>query len=231
MKSLLPAIALLTVSSASGQTILNGSFESTALQADTWASAFSGGIDQGVVGGWAFSATAVPSTMVVLVNGAPVQSVPPIVPIWAGLSPLDGEQFLAFNAGNMEPNGLMSQTFNTVPGTPYAVTYSAGRGGSGPFTLGGTVGLRAEVISATASILGSAEDFPASIGWLPARRISFVATTTETTLRFIDISTATESVDVTLDNVTVAVIPEPAQYTTALAVTLLGFSASRKWLR
>lgn len=205
----MPLALLAAAASASGQILVNGGFESPGITGP-YAAAFSAGVDTGVVVGWAFSATGTPGTTSVLVRND-----------WFGLSSFEGQQFIAMNAGDTPPNGRLEQSFSTTPGVAYRVTYAVGRGGPGA----GTVGLQGEVLSATGTVLDSGQGFPAAIGWLPLSSLAFVATTSQTTLRFSDLSTATDGVDVALDRVLVVPVPEPGPTGLALVTVLLGAAA------
>lgn len=124
-----------------------------------------------------------------------------------GLAPHDGTQMVSFNVSDSPPGNTLSQTFFTTPGQAYAVTYYVSRGGGGF----GTVGLRATVTSATGAPLGVLNSVaPTLLGWGPTQTLFFAATTTTSTLTFLDTSLATASVDVFLDDVTVAPAPPGA---------------------
>ena len=56
-----------------------------------------------------------------------------------GLSPVDGRQWVYFGGINAASGGSLSQTFGTVVGQPYGVTYYVGESGTGgPLSLTGT---------------------------------------------------------------------------------------------
>jgi hypothetical protein len=211
-RAALPLALLAAAASVSGQILVNGNFESPGISGP-YVAAFSAGVDTGVVVGWAFSAAGTPTTTSVLVKSD-----------WFGLVTFEGQQFVALSAGDTPPNGRLEQRFGTTPGVAYLVTYAVGRGGTG----GGTVGLQGEVLSATGTVLDSVQSYPTATGWLPLSSLAFVATTSQTTLRFSDVSAVTDGVDVALDRVLVVPVPEPGQTGMALATALLGTAA---WYR
>jgi len=128
-----------------------------------------------------------------------------------GLAPHDGTQMVSFNVSDSPPGNSLAQTFATTPGQAYALTYYVSRGGGGF----GTVGLRAIVTSATGATLGLLDSVaPTLVGWGPTQTLFFAATTTTSTLTFLDNSLVTASVDVFLDDVTVAPAPPGAPIAT-----------------
>lgn len=121
-----------------------------------------------------------------------------------GLAPRDGLQVVSFNISDSPPGNTLAQTFVTTQGQAYSVTYYVSRGGGGA----GTVRLRAAVTSATGATLAMTDSTaPATVGWSPVQTMFFVATTTASTLTFLDNSLVTASVDAFLDDVTVAPAP------------------------
>ncbi|MFM8471627.1 MAG: immunoglobulin domain-containing protein [Limisphaerales bacterium] len=128
-----------------------------------------------------------------------------------GLAPHGGAQMVSFNVSDSPPGNSLAQTFATTPGQAYAVTYYVSRGGGGF----GTVSLRATVTSATGATLGVLDSVaPTLIGWGPTQTLFFAATTTTSTLTLLDTSLVTASVDVFLDDVTVAPAPPGAPIAT-----------------
>jgi len=118
----------------------------------------------------------------------------------SGVNPVDGDQQITFNGGNAAPGAYIFQTFSTIVGQTYTVSFYVGRAGGG----GGTMSLLAEVTSSTAALLGSLNAIaPSSSGYGSIQTFSFSATTATSTLRFTDTSSATDAVDVLLDNVSV----------------------------
>ena len=119
----------------------------------------------------------------------------------SGTNPFDGNQQIAFNGGNLETGSTLSQTFDTVPGRTYSVSFFVGRAGPGS----GEMKLSAAANSATGEPLGwltaVAPDLP---GYGSVNSFRFSAATATSTLTFTDTSTATIAVDLLLDNVSVA---------------------------
>ena len=114
-----------------------------------------------------------------------------------GVSPVDGAQHIAFNGGDTSPGSTIFQTFTTVVGQEYLVSFNVGRKGSG----GGALSLLAEVESSMGAVLATkTTTAPTSPGYGALQNLSFVATTTNSTLTFKDTSTATVGVDLLLDN-------------------------------
>ncbi len=112
----------------------------------------------------------------------------------------DGSFFIGFNVDNQPPGDLIEQTFDTIPGNLYRVTFRAARFGVGS----GYAGILAQATSGTNAVLGSLSvDLPAQGGFGTPRVFSFVAATSTSTLKFHDISTATNGVDALLDAVSV----------------------------
>jgi hypothetical protein len=115
---------------------------------------------------------------------------------------VDGTYHVTFNSGNTSPGSWLEQTFATVAGQLYVVTFFVGRKGTGS----GEVSLTAAVTSGTGDILGRRVGFPPSHGYSGPQRFFFKTTTPISTLRIVDTSAATVSVDVALDAVSVAPI-------------------------
>jgi hypothetical protein len=126
-----------------------------------------------------------------------------------GIPPYDGEQWICFNGGNTPPGGSLSQTFLTVPGTNYAVSFYVYKTGTG------NVSITATAQAAGGLLLASNYCAPAGGAWTQFQ-FSFTALTTNTTLEFLDSSIDTIAVDIELDDVTVVargtapVAPPPA---------------------
>ncbi|KAF0175877.1 MAG: peptidase domain protein [Limisphaerales bacterium] len=121
-----------------------------------------------------------------------------------GVTAHDGAQMVSFNISDSPPGNTLAQTFVTTQGQAYSVTYYVSRGGGGL----GTVRLRAAVTSGTGATLAMTDSTaPATVGWSPVQTLFFVATTTTSTLTFLDNSLVTTSVDAFLDDVTVAPAP------------------------
>ena len=118
----------------------------------------------------------------------------------------DGFWAINFNSGDSTPNGVLSQTFSTVAGQQYDLSFAFGKWAFG----GGTASLQVEVISGGAVVLDQlVSDSTGSEGaevW-NSYQFAFTATDASTTLRFTDRSNATASFDTILDNV--VVVPAP----------------------
>ena len=135
------------------------------------------------------------ASFVVLINGTHVA---------AGgcldFGPLDGKYHLVFNGGDTPPGKWIAQTFDTIPGVQYEVSFYVGRVCVGA----GVMSLTASVRSQTGDMLGSTVAIASSHGYGSRQSFVFTASTTNTTLQFLDSSAATYSVDITLDDVAVS---------------------------
>jgi hypothetical protein len=113
----------------------------------------------------------------------------------------NGSQLVAFNAGELEPNGILAQTFTTIPGQTYALTFDAAvlafntQSQSLQITVAGTGILLTQTL--TIDGLGGG-----TLRWLP-QIFTFVANNSTTTLTFTDQSATTNDIDLLLDNVRV----------------------------
>jgi lysophospholipase L1-like esterase len=150
--------------------------------------------------------------------------------VYTSLAPytaIDGSKLLLFNSGNSTPNAVVSQTFNTVPGTVYTLAYQVG-------TLGGPANeqkLQMQ-INGSAPLLPItvetvAGDNSSNVIWTP-KSYSFTADSTVTTLTFTDITASTFGADLLLDQVRVAPFSAPAapvavadSYTAVQSTTLV----------
>ena len=113
--------------------------------------------------------------------------------------------------------GSIFQTFDTVLGQVYNVTFFLGANGDGP-PPSKTVSVSATGNAASNYAVGSTPFPPNVTAWSPFNYI-FTATGTSTTLTFT--STGTTAYGAALDNVNVTAVPEPA----AWALMILGFGA------
>lgn len=117
-------------------------------------------------------------------------------------APTDGLKLIAFNAGNMPPDGVISRTFGTTWGCIYRVTFDAG-------ILAydrGSQAIQVTVSGAASGIVRATQTFPIDgpsggrTTWKP-RSVFFKAYDPETRIEFRDVSAMTRSMDLLLDNV------------------------------
>jgi VCBS repeat-containing protein len=116
-----------------------------------------------------------------------------------------GTKLLVMNGGLTPPDAVISQTFPTIPGQFYTLEFDMGilafdfsEQWLGVEAAGSSV-LISQVESLVGNGLGNSV-------W-SARRYSFTANSTTTTLTFRDLSTTTDNLDLLLDNVRVAAAP------------------------
>ena len=119
----------------------------------------------------------------------------------APYSPTNGSRLLAFNNSQSTPNGVISQSFATTPGTSYQLAFDMGAYAYNSLTqrLQVTVTGSSSLLSQTLSVAGIGGG---NTRWL-AKSFSFVANSTTTTLTFRDVSTTSNAIDLVLDNVRV----------------------------
>ena len=126
-----------------------------------------------------------------------------------------GKRLAIFNAGDHTADGVLSQTIATILGQRYDLRFDYG------VTTGGSQALLASIFDgASNSILGSTR--AASDKSLPQTfRLSFVATSSASTIRFQDSSSNNSmSQDGAIDNVSVtSAVPEPGTW----VMMILGF--------
>lgn len=132
-------------------------------------------------------------------------------------------QVASFGGGNAAASGIVSQSFDTLAGETYTITFLYGAFGGGTQSLAVTIddGTGPSTYGITSGA-GTA-DFAALYA---SYSLSFVASATSATLAFADTSSATFNVDGVLADVTVTA-PEP----TALALLgggLVGLMAARR---
>ncbi len=116
-------------------------------------------------------------------------------------SPTDGNKLVSFNSVNSQPNGVLSQSFATVSGQTYTLEFDAGvlSFNTFPQTLQVTVAGTSNVLTQTLTLNGFTNG---SNRWFP-QSFTFIANSTVSTLTFRDQSTATNGLDLLLDNVRV----------------------------
>jgi len=114
----------------------------------------------------------------------------------------DGSKLVGFNGANLTPTAVLSQTFATVAGQSYTLTFDAGvlsyntDSQTLEVTVTGSTSLLTRLI--TINGLGGGTN-----RWLP-QTFGFVADSGSTTLTFRDQSASTLGLDLTLDNVRVS---------------------------
>ncbi len=210
-KSVFAAAFLMAGLAANAGPFNNGSFEIPAV---------SGGVGLNVgdtwLAGWTVGG---PSGDVFVANGAAA----------AGLAPFDGQQVVGFGGIYTAAGGSVSQTFSTVAGLNYAVTYRVGQSGSG-------TGL---IFSGTAfdgggTLLASNQCGGVGGSWLQCR-LNFTAMSANSTLVFTDTSAVDiEGSALLLDAITVVEMPTtgiPVVFTSPASQTVnsgttVSFSAS-----
>ncbi len=139
-----------------------------------------------------------------------------------GVPTQDGPNKVAFG-GNGLTGATLSQTFDTIAGKTYTVSFfvTAQQLGSGPQSYS------ANVFDGQ-SLLGSdSASIPVALNWV-SHSFSFVATSASSTLIFADTSDggAAASINWALDSVSVSGVPEPSVFAQlGLGLVLLG------WLR
>ncbi|WP_168201392.1 Ig-like domain-containing protein [Qingshengfaniella alkalisoli] len=110
---------------------------------------------------------------------------------------------MTFNDSNSTDFGDARQTISTIPGQAYELTFDIGRAGRG----GGTVALDIQALDGTAVLANEIVSKTSSSG-TTSHTITFVASGEQTTILFDDISTATQSIDITADNISVMEVDE-----------------------
>ncbi len=118
-----------------------------------------------------------------------------------------GLKLVAFNQGDSTPNGVLSQTFATIPGRGYTLSFDAGvlAYNTSPQTMQVTVTGVGSLLSQTITLNGLGGG---ANRWV-ARNSAFVADGSTITLSFRDVSTTTNNLDLLLDNVRIVADSTP----------------------
>ncbi len=126
------------------------------------------------------------------------------IPTGGSYAPTHGSKLLAFNYGQAAPNGILSQTFATTPGLTYQLAFDMGvlAFNDSPQTLQVQVTGGSTLVSqsyVTRRING------VKVRW-DSKSLLFTADSNSSTLVFRDLSSVTDSLDLTLDNI--RIIPQ-----------------------
>lgn len=191
----------------------NGDFEVPSFAEGVY-SATTGGVDAGLLSPWSFGGN--PAAGVSLVSGGNI--------LFNSGFPSSGNQFLNFNGGDLPPGSTVEQTFDTIVGITYKIQFDVGRHG----IAAQNIGLRGEALSGTGSLLAVVEEHPLDYGYMPRTTLLFEAVSTESIVRFTDISVDTSSVDILLDNVSITAVPEPEQVGLLASTLLVGMVFLRR---
>ena len=121
--------------------------------------------------------------------------------ISSSTSAADGQNFVAFNWGQTSPNGTLAQSFPTVSGQAYTLTFDLGVRAYNWNEQRLQVTVQGATVrwSQTLSLFGIGSG---ATRWVP-ESYSFTADSTTTTLLFKDVSSLTDNLDLLLDNVRV----------------------------
>ncbi|RYD26632.1 MAG: DUF642 domain-containing protein, partial [Verrucomicrobiaceae bacterium] len=113
----------------------------------------------------------------------------------------DGGSVVAFNAANTVPNGVLTQTFATTAGASYTASFQLGTYSFNTLAqrLQFTASGNGTLLTRDIQINGQGNG---AVRWT-TQSFTFTANTSATTLTFRDISTATNAIDLLLDNVRV----------------------------
>lgn len=122
-------------------------------------------------------------------------------------TPPHGVRVLVFNWGQATPNGVIYQTFGTIPGQVYTLEFDCGIVDFCPCEqqLGVTVEGASLLLNKTVSMLGT---LSGSVKWEP-QKFTFTADSPWTVLTFKDLSPTGINIDLLLDNVRVTAENRP----------------------
>jgi len=121
-------------------------------------------------------------------------------------APTDGTRLVVFNAANTNPNGWISQSFTTIPGITYLLSFDMGVLDYNfleqrlQVDLTGNAALASRIF--TMRGLGGGKTL-----W-QTQTVTFTADSTVTILTFRDVSTISSAVDLLLDNIRIEAVPD-----------------------
>ncbi len=119
--------------------------------------------------------------------------------------PTEGKAVANFNAGNSAPNGTLSQGFSTIPGRDYVVIFDLGA--FSYVNQEQKVEVRVESASSLVTEVFTVQgQSGGNTRWEP-KTFAFDARQPSAVLTFKDVSTATSSIDLLVDNVKVVEVP------------------------
>ncbi len=123
-------------------------------------------------------------------------------------APTEGIRFVAFNEQDSAPNGVLSQSFTTVPGQTYSIEFDAGvlAYTTDTMTLGVTADGNGSLLSESVAVTGLGNG---AISW-QSQRFTFMADSDSTTVTFRDLSGYTVGIDLLLDHVRVSALAAPS---------------------
>ncbi len=118
----------------------------------------------------------------------------------------EGSRVVGFNAGNTAPNGVLAQTFPTSPGITYLLTFRMGvlSYNTSEQILDVEISGNSPLLSRQCLMRGAGGG---TTVW-QTKAPFFTADSEETTIRFLDHSTTTISIDLLLDAVRIEAIPD-----------------------